>query len=262
MSKRGFTLIELLVVIGIIALLTAIAALSMAAAKNRAYSIRCLSNLRQLSLGFTIYQQENKTFPYGFSDAQLGEVVPEDGYAGNGADKQGWWWFNFLQSAIEFDLHPDSIAWCPAGKRTPQIARENILCGNYGVNRSICKDAQGTNYPFSGVPLRSGQVRTPSATLLLSDSGYSLLSWLAAAETNETVFENPNRISSFYIPGLTLNQTRPELQANSDAIKGRHPHQTLNIGFADGHNEVRPAESLRIEQTISNEAQLPSLWRP
>jgi prepilin-type processing-associated H-X9-DG protein len=105
-------------------------------------------------------------------------------------------------------------------------------------------------------------VRTPSATFLLGDSGYSLLSWLAAGDTDEPVFENPNRVDFFYIPGLTLNQTRPELLPNLDAIKGRHPHGTLNIGFADGHTEVRSAESLRIEQAAADEGKLPTLWIP
>ena len=264
MRRHGFTLVELLVVIAVVALLIAITAPAMMAAKNRARSIQCSSNLRQLSLGFMVYQQEHEVFPYGFCDVQLAQATPPGGYAGNSMyDKQGLWWFNYLQSSIEVDLSPGSVLWCPGQKRIGQRDRRNLLCGNYGVNRSVCRDAQGQNQcAFSGEPLRSNQVRTPSATFLLSDSGYSLLSWLAAADTDEPVFENAKRVDSFYIPGLILNQTRRELRDNPDAIKGRHPHRTLNIGFTDGHNETCNAESLAIKQATIDKDNLPSLWMP
>lgn len=55
MSKRGFTLIELLVVIAIIAILAAILFPVFAQAKAAAKKTACLSNNRQLGLGFMLY---------------------------------------------------------------------------------------------------------------------------------------------------------------------------------------------------------------
>ena len=58
-EKKGFTLIELLVVIAIIALLLAILMPSLQLAKKKAFTINCLTNSKNLSLGWFMYQQEN-----------------------------------------------------------------------------------------------------------------------------------------------------------------------------------------------------------
>jgi len=58
-KKLGFTLIELLVVIAIIAILAAILFPVFAAAKKRATMVACMSNLKQLSQGFSQYSDDN-----------------------------------------------------------------------------------------------------------------------------------------------------------------------------------------------------------
>jgi prepilin-type processing-associated H-X9-DG protein len=123
---------------------------------------------------------------------------------------------------------------------------------------------------FSSDPLSSAQVKRPSATFLISDSGYSLLSWMAAVDTGAPPFENPDRVNFFYIPGLSLNQTlsldkvRSALMDNPDAIRGRHLRGMLNIGFVDGHTDLQPADFLGagIDYNGPDDVHLPSLWKP
>ena len=56
---RAFTLIELLVVISIIAILAALLFPAFAFARSNARRTACASNLRQTSLAFSLYQQDN-----------------------------------------------------------------------------------------------------------------------------------------------------------------------------------------------------------
>src|SRR6201996_2306617 len=64
--RRGFTLIELLVVIAIIAILAAILFPVFAQAREKARQTACLSNMKQIGLGFLQYTQDyDNTMPIG-----------------------------------------------------------------------------------------------------------------------------------------------------------------------------------------------------
>jgi len=261
MRRTGFTLIELLVVISVIAMIISILVPVLSTARQQAKAVACGSNIKQLSLALTVYDQENGTFPHGFDDLTYGTAPPPGGYMGDAAyDKHGWWWF-------QFSANSGSIVCCPSKRINDPKLKKNVLCGNYGVNRSICKDSPGPTgiigSEFVGTPLGLHQIRRAAQTLLIVDSGYSLISWRGATNAPGPFFDNPMRESAFYVPGLWINKERIILLGHEqDAIDGRHPNKTVNVGFADGCISRVKADALFVEETDGNYSNRSPLWLP
>jgi prepilin-type N-terminal cleavage/methylation domain-containing protein len=71
-KRRGFTLIELLVVIAIIAILLSILMPALRKVKEQANMVRCLGNLKQWNLVFSMYLQDGGKFISGPANQNAG----------------------------------------------------------------------------------------------------------------------------------------------------------------------------------------------
>ena len=259
--RRGFSLIELIVVMVVLLLLLAVLLPSLHSGKESGLAVACTNHLQQLSLIAAIYDQDNLSFPHGF--CALPEYLdppPPGGFPGDHSyDRIGWWWFHFME--IE-DLSRDGILWCPARKRMSPPIENNILCSNYGMNYAIGRWASSRIVEeFRGPAIRKSQLRQPAQALLFTDSGYALISRNAATEGIPDPFDNLSRVSSFFLPGLEINKDREIHEEQvTDAVKGRHPHLTVNIAYADSHIQREKAEQLYVPRDSEGNLLLTYLW--
>ena len=263
MKRPCFTLIELLVVIAALALLIAILLPSLGISRQHAKAVLCGSNIKQLVFGLAIYGTENDTFPYAFDDTLLGP--PPGGYPGFlEYDRTGWWWFSHIVEYSKKDSDKDSIIWCPSRKVKNTKLRNNVLCGNYGVNQSICKSSRGrkSHAEFVGMPLRRSDIPHPGRTLLIVDSGYSLISWWHVTDVPPVSFGSTIE-DTVYLPALEINKDKNLWPGQEwDAISGRHPNKTVNVGFVDGHISRMKADDLFVEKTDASYKNRIPLWQP
>jgi prepilin-type N-terminal cleavage/methylation domain-containing protein/prepilin-type processing-associated H-X9-DG protein len=257
MRPRAFTLIELIVVISILALLAAILFPVLARSREQARTVACCANISQLAKGLLNYEAANESFPYGFDFTH--QSPPPGGWPGDVShDLPAWWWFNYTgvirdQSALR--TGETKVLRCPSSRPQGRSLDSDILTAKYGVNQSLCKSrtvvlSSPMREAFAGTPLSTSDLPSPGSTLLLADSGYTVVCWWqATAEPPAPIVQNDIGDTS-YIPGLAINKDRalwPGL--SEDAISGRHPNKGVNVGFADGHCERREARDLLVEET-------------
>ena len=199
MRRRGFTLVELLVVIGLIVLLLALFLPVLQTSRRLSKAIRCGANIRQLTLGLVAYETVHARLPFGFTEEMSGP--PSGGYAGLAQyDRMAWWWFDFL-GKFDQGLHRDGqVVECPSRRLDNVALQYDVLCGNYGANRSLCKgsdDALALGKEFVGRPLGLANLSSPGGTVLLLDSGYACMDHQAWALMQFLEEKSPENAARF-----------------------------------------------------------------
>jgi len=148
MKKNGFTLIELLVVIAIIAILAAILFPVFAKAREKARQTSCLSNMKQLGLGWNMYTQD---YDGKYSGTWYEPPASGDYWSGT------WHYWPYT-------LYPyvknDKIFYCPSYSTTGDLGQ------SYGMP-----------YWYSGGPSDSEIGQMPynmSGTILILESSWGV----------------------------------------------------------------------------------------
>ncbi len=106
---NAFSLLELLVVVAVVALLASLLLVTFWTANRKAREVTCLSNLRQISIAISLYQQQNGLkFPVRVSEK--GSFGTPPGPRGN---RDGWRFFDIAIGGVE------------PSNPSPQIPRAN-----------------------------------------------------------------------------------------------------------------------------------------
>ncbi len=231
--------------------------------RQQARVVLCRSNIKQLTVGLFMYESENQTLPYGFHDTL---TPPPGGYPGYFQyDRTGWWWFNHISDYSRKATGRKRAVWCPSRRINNKKLKDNILCGNYGVNQSICKSFSGrqSRAEFIGTPLSIADILHAGQTLLVVDSGYSMITWWHATDVPSITLGSTIIEDTAYIPGLKINAERDLWPGQEqDAINGRHPNKSVNVGYADGHINRIKADDLFVEENGGNYSNRSPLWLP
>ena len=235
MKKRmGFTLIELLVVIAIIAILAAILFPVFAQAREKARTISCLSNTKQIGLATMMYVQDyDETFfsqpwPGGCPMAQTGYWI--DG--GPMQPQQHW------ATLVYPYVKNGQVFHCPSFSGTTYTASFALFtCGDPTRRLIVPEVDYGINEWILAAPVSLASLGSPASTGLGQDNPY-IFDGPSVCVTNKLYFINA--IEAFGGP--------IDWWGNSVRHTGGN-----NFFFADGHSKwQRPSPVLPASTPVFN----------
>ena len=236
----AFTLIELLVVISIIALLVGILLPALGAARRSAQDIKCLSNERQILVGFFGYvSNSDGVLPIGIS-----------AFAVNPGDETNW------ALLISDYIQQTGVKYTDQGKVSEAFLCPTVDKGeftqdgwlHYGGSHPILANRRegigaGTD-PKWGKPMNMDSQRRQSELILAADATISPQSGTCLALISHT---DNDRVSSasdarYLTPGDPTNDEPPIFLANEDTMDTRGEFRfrhagdvNTNVAYMDGH---------------------------
>ena len=236
-KKANFTLIELLVVIAIIAILAGMLLPALNTAKQRAVSISCLGNLKQIG-------QAEIAYTLDFNDQFHGYNIP---IASSSRTTGSWAVFLWNCGYLPEPGKEKSVFYCTGQDKIPNnefyvYDGKHNRYNNYSANFQIMKDrAGGTSGTTVITCVKSASVKMPSGKLLFTDG---------LQRYNDTTLVEKTCSQGFGQSSFSLTSAWGRFT---------YPHAVgINTAFVDGHagwlryNIVVNNNSLALVDSIPN----------
>jgi prepilin-type N-terminal cleavage/methylation domain-containing protein/prepilin-type processing-associated H-X9-DG protein len=222
-KDQGFTLIELLVVIAIIAILAAMLLPALSRAKLKAQGIQCMSNTRQLTLGWIMWTGDNNDLLLDARAWMTGDVSDRGSF--DFVDVQGRTVGNHLPASPLFPYIAKNVKVfkCPGDKRVSTLAPGFVgtpACRSVSMNNWIGHrwgDAPYIVYNKASDLTRPGPVNT---FVILDEQG-----------------EQSINDGFFAVPMDTYDPMSPNSYQWVD-IPATYHGNAGSFSFADGHSEI------------------------